>query len=100
MEAAACLCDGEGSPAAVAERTASTFVWHVAHAATQCEHVGGTTAHAEPKPSARKAAEEFLRTYFLLFADMATCELCEAYASSVRYIAKYVFLQAVAQAEP
>jgi hypothetical protein len=48
---------------------------------------------------AKAQAEVWVSAYFAALAEATTCTKCEAWADSLGYIEKYVFLEAIAKAE-
>jgi hypothetical protein len=97
--AAKYLCDDYGDPYAIAESTASAFAEAVAYAAASCVLIGDATANAHASANAKAQAEIWVTSYFDAWASASDCKKCDAYASSWGYIQKYVFLEAVANAE-
>jgi hypothetical protein len=93
--AGAYLCSETGTATAetTAQATATLFAEAVARASVFCE---GDT----PKASvlATQAAEDWLEAYAEAFAQSSVCNTCESTVSSWGYVAKYVFLEAVASA--
>lgn len=98
-QARAYICDGAGSVDAIAAETASAFALAVASASVDCRLEGDASVHVDAKASAYAQAEIWAAAYFNAYAFGTNCETCDAFAESYGYIEKYVFLQAVADAE-
>jgi hypothetical protein len=97
--AGAYLCSETGTATAetAAQATATLFAEAVARASVFCE---GDTAFYTPKASvlATQAAKDWLDAYAEAFAETSVCNTCESTVSSWGFVAKYVFLEAVASA--
>lgn len=65
----------------------------------ECELSGDASVSVNAKTRARATAEIWATSYFDAFASADNCQKCDAYADSYGYITKYVFLEAIAEAE-
>jgi hypothetical protein len=100
-DAAALICNGETGKSAhsIATATAEAFALAIASASATCEAQGNANFKAAASASAKAAAQVWVSAYAAAFAKAGDCNKCEAYASSVGYVEKEVFLKAVAQAD-
>jgi hypothetical protein len=98
-QAAAYICDGSGSSEEAASATASAYAAAVASVVAECVLAGDASASVKATADARAKAEVWVLAYFDAVAQASDCEKCEAWAASWGYIEKWVFLEAIAQAE-
>lgn len=95
------ICSGGSSGVAhdVASATAKAYAKAVAAASAECKLSGDATAHVDAYSKAVAKANVWLEAYAQAVAAAGDCENCEAFAESWGYIAKDVFLKAVADAK-
>jgi hypothetical protein len=98
--AGAYLCSETGTATAetAAQATATLFAEAVARASVFCEAEGDTAFYAKADVLATQAAEDWIEAYAEAFAESSVCNTCASTVSSWGYVAKYVFLEAVASA--